>query len=81
MSTREKQTYRNLVALGWSKGEAAARAKIITAAEAGPCRCSHARHLPGDERCPSSPTYTPPTMNADIAADPTRNAAGFRTDL
>jgi hypothetical protein len=72
------ETYKRLRKLGWSHEEASARAAVIARAEAGPCRCQHVRHLPGDDRCPASPQYAPPPGN-EVGSG--RNESGFRTDL
>lgn len=57
------ETYKNLRKIGHGHDEATARAKTIDAAKASPCQCGNVRHLPGDDRCPNSPTYTPSLKN------------------
>lgn len=61
-----KQHYHAFRRLGWSHEQASWRASAVALAEAGPCRCGHVRHMPGDDRCPASPTYTAPPTNEQM---------------
>jgi len=75
-TTREALAYKRLRANGWPKKEARSRAAVFAAASAGPCECGDVRHLPGDNRCPASPTYTPPVTNEGVTRSMTCRACG-----